>query len=262
VTQNGDCGFWNVSRDDYTTTSGKLAGKKLVSIARKASAALVSSGDEVEFWNLAKWVKRACPVDRSSKVRAIALSPDGARAAIGYAKPLVQVVDVQQRKVLATWDALSGEIRALDFSDDLELVLVGTARGTLHLLGLSRAGEEIGKAQAGTSPIRAVAVAPNRRMFASAADDGKLSVFARDMKPTFTVPMGNIDSLCFLGQKDFAIAVGGSDGTIRIVTVGTGRTVASFQVGRASICSLAASSDPVCLVWGAADGQVGQIGLP
>ncbi len=267
VTKNGECGFWNVLKDEFTPTTGKIAGKALAAIAAKASIAVVASGDEAEVWDLAKWVKRACPLDSSSTVRAIALSPDGTRAAFGYAKPLVQVVDVQKRTVLDTWDALSGEIRAIDFSDDLELVFCGTAVGTLHWLRLSQTAEKIeakkiATAQSGTSPIRAVAVSFNRQLFASASDDGKLTLFGRDMVPTFTVPMGKIESLCFLGQKGFAIAVGTKNGTIKVVTVGTGQTIASFAAGRASIRTLAASSDPICLVWGADDGQVGQVGLP
>ena len=66
----------------------------------------------------------------------------------------------------------------------------------------------------------------------------------------------SIDSLAFLGNEDLVLAVGSGDGTVRIVSVGEGRLLASFPVGPGGVSALAFAAAKPGLFVGTAEGQI------
>ena len=262
VAKNGQCGFWNVATDTFKPSSARLPGLALAAFAPKVPTAIVANAHEASVWDIAGWVRRECPVDGGSEIRSVAISTGASRAAIGYEGSLVQVLDVQARKVVGELRDHGGPVSALAFSSDGLLLVSGTAAGAVRLFRLPNA-EKVGDGFIHTAPIRAVAAAPVGHLLASADAQGIVTVWGRDMQRLFSVPLchSGVGTLCFMGERDLALAAGCNDGTIKVISVGTGRNVASFRLGGAPVTALWFCKDKPGLAAGTAEGKVGLIAM-
>ena len=258
VTQNGECGFWEVGGDRFKPCPGKVFGSDLAAMAEQSPIAVVASAHEANIWDVEKWIKTPCRFEPSAKFSAVALSGDGKKAALGHGRR-VSIFDVGLRKVAVELPMLAERVTALRCSLDAECVLSGTQAGHVDLFQAS-AATKWAKVRMGSHRVmvRAVAVAPNKRLFASGDAEGNVMMVGSDQKRIFQTRLSktSIDSLAFLGNEDLVLAVGSGDGTVRIVSVGEGRLLASFPVGPGGVSALAFAAAKPGLFVGTAEGQI------
>jgi len=256
VTQNGECGTWEVAHDSFRATTAKMPGFQIAAMAQNAPKAVVAGESEAAVWNLAQWLKTACPVDSSGKVESVALSPDGSQAALGYTRSLIDVVDVSRRNAVTKLKGHGGPVTAIAFSDDGHLISGSTA-GSVHLSRPSK-GEKVADGFIHTARISAVAAAPKGLFFASGDEQGAVTVWSPNLARVFSVPLSRagIACICFVGQGEPVVAVGCNDGSVKILNVWTGRILANHQLGKAPVTALAPARKRPGLAAGTADGRV------
>ena len=259
VTRSGECGFWNLASDSFKPARSRLPDFEIAAFGAKVPKVVVARSGEASVWDIVAWIRSDCPVDGSNPIRSVALGPGASKVAIGYENSLLQVVELAGRNVVAHQHGQGGPVTALAFSDDGQYLLSGTAAGAVELSRLTPSPEKQPAGFIHTSPIRALAVAPTGQLFASADEQGTVAVWGRDMQRLFSVPLCKIGigTLCFLGVKDLALAVGCNDGTIKVISVGAGRLVSSFRLGGAPVTALSFASDKPGLAAGTGEGHVG-----
>jgi hypothetical protein len=262
IAKNGQCGFWNVVTDTFKPASARLPGFAFAAFGPKVPTAIVANAHEASVWDIAGWIRTELPVDGGSAIRSVALSTGVSRAAIGYEGSLVQLLDVRARKVVGELRDHGGPVSVLAFSDDGQLLVSGTAAGAVRLFRLPNA-QKVGDGFIHTTPIRAVAAAPAGHLLASADELGIVTVWDRNMQRVFSVPLchSGVRTLCFMGERDLALAAGCNDGTIKVISVGTGRNVANYRLGSAPITGLWFCKDKPGLAAGTAEGKVGLIAV-
>ncbi len=262
VSKLGECGAFEPASDGWKPYSVRLPPFEQASVAQALPRAALATDRAAIVWDLAAGKRVDHAADPANRLCSVALSPDGARLALGHAQGLVRVVEALTGRALAEIAGLGSKVSALAFSSDGQLVLAGTSGGTTLLL---RVGSRLDKAwedRAQRPPVTAVALS-GAGLFASADDTGAVFVFGKDGKRRASAALASrgVRALCVCGDGPFALAAGGGDGSVRIVDPASGALAATHAVGSAAVISLAWARARSALVAGTAAGQIALLAL-
>jgi len=257
VAKLGELGIWEVPEDRFAASGVRLPPFDQAGVAQGAARVALATERAALVFDLAQGKKTEHPVDPAKRLRAVALSADGSRMALGYEQHGVEVVEVASRRSLGTLSAQGGRVTALAFSEDGQALVLGTAAGAVQIARLGRTEKPI-EERAHRSAVTALAVAGKGQAYATADESGLIAVWGKDGKrrASATLAGRGVRVLCFAGDGPYALAAGCGDGTVHIVNPETGAVVAKHAVGGAAMTALAYARGKMALAAGTASGQV------
>jgi WD40 repeat protein/serine/threonine protein kinase len=171
---------WGTGKSENT----RVLGKPGISIALGVispdgqialTAPAIERKEPLHVWNL-KTREVQSLVMKSGKIRSIALSRDGLRAAGGCDDKVVRVVDITNQKELGCFKGHTGVIHAVAFSFDGQRVLSGSADKTLRLWDIA-SGKELRIFTGHKSAVTSLAFSPDGRLAVSGSEDGEIRVW-------------------------------------------------------------------------------------
>lgn len=180
----------------------------------------------VRLWSLADGAQRVLE-GHTQNVNGVAFAPDGK-----------SLVSVGYDSALRIWPLAGGApqtimlpapLNAVAIAPDGEIV-TGGADGEVRFLTLE--GKEVGKAQAGPTPVAALAISANGTLVAAAEIGGSVAVIDRKARTVTRTLAGSgkpVWSVAFL--PDNTLLTGGADGTIRHWNAMTGDAIGSSLRG-------------------------------
>src|SRR6185437_13730376 len=135
---------WELDTDGYKISSVRLPPFEQSALACGNPRAAVVTDKAVLIADLVSGLKVELGIDVSNRPSAVAVTADGARAAIGQSQGQVQVAEVTSKKVLVQIAAKSSRVTALAFSEDGTLLVVGWANGAVQVHRLAPKQEKLG----------------------------------------------------------------------------------------------------------------------
>jgi hypothetical protein len=264
VSKLGECGTWEPAADGWRPFAGRLPPFEHASLARALPRVALATDRAAVVWDLVQGKRTDHACDPANRVHAIALSPDGARLALGHAQGHLRVLDASAGRVLAELPGPGPRVSAVAFSGDGQIVAAGTAAGGTLLLRLAGGRlEKIGEDRPQRPPVTAVAAAAAGQHFASADENGGVVTFGRDGKRLATASLGSrgVRTLAFLGDGPFALVAGCGDGSVKVLDPSSGAVVASHAVGTAAVTALSWARERTALAVGTAAGQVALLAI-
>jgi WD40 repeat protein len=257
VAKLGELGIWEVPEDRFAASGVRLPPFDQAGVAQGAARVALATERAALVFDLAQGRKTEHPVDPAKRLRAVALSADGSRIALGYEQHGVEVVEVASHRSLGTLSAQGGRVTALAFSEDGQALVLGTAAGGVQIARLGRMDKPI-EERAHRSAVTAVAVAGKGQAYATADESGLVAVWGKDGKrrASATLACRGVRVLCFAGDGPYALAAGCGDGIVHVVNPETGAVVAKHAMGGAPVTALAYARGKMALAAGTASGQV------
>jgi len=258
VSKLGECGTWEPASDGWRPFAVRLPPFEHAALAQAVPRAALATDRAAVVWELAQGKRVDHAVDPANRLHAIALSPDGARLALGHAQGLVRIVEAVSGRPVAELAGLGAKVSALAFSADGQLVLAGTSAGATFLLRAAGRLEKAWEDRPQRPPVTAVALAGTGQLFASADDTGAVVLFGKDGKRRGSAALASrgVRSLCVCGDGPFALAAGCGDGSVKVIDPATGALAATHAVGSAPVTSLAWARGKGALVAATTAGQV------
>ncbi|HSN93399.1 MAG TPA: hypothetical protein VLS93_19365 [Anaeromyxobacteraceae bacterium] len=264
VSKLGECGTWEPASDGWRPFGGRLPPFEHAALARAIPRAALATDRAAVVWDLAQGKRTDHPCDPANRVHAIALSPDGARLALGTAQGVVRVLDAASGRALAEMPGPGPKVSAVAFSADGQLLAAGTASGATAFLRLAGGRlERTGEDRAQRPPVTAVAAAGAGQLFASADENGGVVVFGSDGRRRASAALGSrgVRVLAFCGDGPFALLAGCGDGSVKVLDPERGAVVASHAVGTAAVTALSFARERTALAVGTAAGQVAVLAI-
>jgi hypothetical protein len=264
VSKLGESGTWDPIADGWKASGVRLPPFEHAALARTSPRAALATDRAAVVWDLGASGKRTDhPIDGGNRIHAIALSPDGARLAVGHAQGLVRVLDAVSGRVAGELAGLGAKVSAVAFSADGQLVVAGTSSGATLVLRISAGRlEKVAEDRPQRPPVTAAAVAGAGQLFASADENGGVTVLGKDGKRqgSATLASRGVRALAFCGDGPFALAAGCGDGSVKVVAP-SGAVVATHRVGAAAVTALSWARDRAVLAAGTAAGQVAVLAI-
>jgi WD40 repeat protein len=258
VTRLGECGVWDVPADRFEGSGLRLPPFEQAAVAEGARRVVLATERAALVFDLAGAKRTEHAGDPARRLRAVALTRDGARMALGFDPPLVRVIEVASRKVVGELPLQGARISALSFSEDGQALAVGTGGGAFLALRLGTRIEKVAEERAHKGAVTAVAVAGKGQLFASADEGGLVAVWSKDGKrrAAATLPGRGVQSLCFAGTGPYALLAGCGDGSVRAVDPDSGAPGATHAIGGGAVTALSWARDKMAAAAGTASGKV------
>jgi hypothetical protein len=264
VSKLGESGTWEPAADGWRPFPGRLPPFEHASLARAVPRVALATDRAAVIWDLAQGKRTDHALDPANRVHAIALSPDGARLALGHAGGQLRVLDAAAGRALAELPGPGPKVSAVAFSADGQHLAAGTGGGGTLLLRLAGGRlERIGEDLARRPPVTAVAAAGTGQLFASADEAGGVATFGRDGKRLASAALASrgVRALAFCGDGPFALVAGCGDGSVKVLDPSSGEVVASYPVGSAAVTALSWARERAALAVGTAAGQVALLAI-
>eukprot|EP00698_Gefionella_okellyi_P020537 TRINITY_DN6458_c0_g1_i1.p1 TRINITY_DN6458_c0_g1~~TRINITY_DN6458_c0_g1_i1.p1 ORF type:complete len:1530 (+),score=223.92 TRINITY_DN6458_c0_g1_i1:222-4592(+) len=165
-------------------------------------------------------VPRRIPLSESTSApsrfpSAATMSHDGRLAFIGYNNGLLQLVDLEDAAIVASWQAHSDTIVCVTLSDN---GIVGLSAGTDHVVRAWNVttGVLLHELAAHSAPVRCMAVSPDGRCAITGADDHTARVWSLTTAEEWYTLHGHADSVVFVMLTADNLAYTASlDGTLK-----------------------------------------------
>ncbi len=263
VTRLGECGVWALPEDQFAAGSVRLPPFEQAAVAEAPGRVALATERVALVFDLATGKRTEHAGDPARRLRGVALTRDGARMALGFDPPLVRVVEVATRKLLAEIPGEGARITALAPSEDGGALAIGTGDGGFRIVRLAPKVEQLPEERVHRRAVTAVAVAGKGQLFASADDSGLVVVRAKDGKrrASATLDARGVHALCFTGDGPYALAAGCGDGSVRVLNPETGAVVATHAIGSGAVTALSYARGKMALAAGTAGGKVTLLAL-
>lgn len=211
--------------------------KHLVFLAEKPNGRLLAAGESkgvVEVWDLEK-SERILSLKASGEIR---LSPDGNRIAIfNEGNHSIDIFDVKTGNPVTTLKEFPGG--EFTFSPDNSLLAAGLRTGNVRLWDVNT-GTAVSVLTEATSSVMAVAFSPNREMLAASGSNGVVWIWdTRSGVLVRTIqgfksrneenPIGVSASALAFSPNSRTLALGSTEGLVRLVDVASGDLVHNFD---------------------------------
>jgi WD40 repeat protein len=192
-----------------------------------------------------------------ASVDALAVSPDGLRLAAGLADKTVRVIDPDTGAVTRTLDGLPANPLAVAFPPSGDVLVSGSADGTLIWWDLAGGGKQVVPA-AHRGPIDGAAFSPDGNLLATGGGDGVVHLWEAGTRKRVRVlrgPTSNVIRVAF-GPDGQLLAAGSHDKTARVWEVATGRQLAVFRGHTEFVRGVGFSPDGASLATASWDGTI------
>ncbi len=256
VTRLGECGLWEVPEDRWAAGALRLPPFEQAALAQGAARLALATERAALVFDLAQGKRTEHAGDAARRLRAVALTPDGSRLALGFDPPLLRVVEVATRKVIAEVPSQGTRVAAVAFAADGQALAYGTGSGAVRVVRLGPKPEPLAEHPSHRLAITALAASPDGERFASGDDSGLVTIWGSDGKrrASATVPGRGVRSLCFAG--DDALVAGCGDGSVRVLDARSAAVAAACPVGSGAVTALAWAAGKMALAAGTAAGRV------
>jgi WD40 repeat protein len=227
-------------------------GKFLAAASRDQTVKIYEVSTSQELHTLREHTDRANSVAELS--HAVAFSPDGSIVATSCHNA-IRIWDWKAGKLLKTWPGHEGQIKALVFSSDSQLLASGGADQGLRLWNVTT-GTEIACLRGHTSDIWSIAFHPNgRELYSSSGSENLIRVW--DIQRALQSTMerrhdGPVYDVAFSPDGPF-FASAGSRGEVRIWTLDSPQHIHELHCHDSEVRALAFSRDGRWLVTAGAD---------
>ncbi|HYX90642.1 MAG TPA: protein kinase family protein [Myxococcaceae bacterium] len=260
ITRLGECGKWGLPDAGFRKGARRLPPFDRASFAlNSAKAGLVNSRSALVV-DIDKGSKTEINLDASDRASAVALSPDGGKLALGHQSGRLQMIESATKRTMDSVSAPTPATRvtALAFADDGQSLMVGMETGRVSIYHSKSKLEKVADGTHHKISISALAVAGAGAMFASADDGGSVTLFDKNGDKLRAVSVGkSVGALTFVGDGTiWALAVGCSDGNVKVLDVSNGSVIASHSIATAAVTSLAFAKGKMALAVGTSAGKV------
>lgn len=261
--------LWETATGKEIKTYGGPTGhqKMVISVAFSPDGQLIASGsadNTLKVWD----VPLSAPLrthKAAAETQAVALSPDGKKAAYGGKDGQVRIVNAADFKELAKCDGHRGPVTGLAFNANGQVLASVGADRTLRFWSVAK-GEPLAVVGAHTAPANAVTVLPNN-LACTVGDDGQLRSWQVPAAPTgkrFPDATGTLHALT-LSADGNQLFVGGADKSVRHFN-NAGQLVRAFAGADADVNTIAVNTNNTqiaagtqsrrVVLWNAGDGKV------
>jgi hypothetical protein len=264
ISKLGESGTWDPVGDGWKASGVRLPPFEHAALARAVARAALATDRAVAVWDLPQGKRAEHAVDPANRAHAVALSPDGARLAVGHAQGAVRVVEAISGRALAEIAGLGAKVSALAFSADGQLLAAGTAAGAalLFRIGAGRL-EKMAEDRGQRAPATAVAVAGDGPLLACGDEAGGVVLLGKDGKRQAAAALASrgVRALAFCGEGPFALAAGCGDGSVKVLDPASGAVVASHSLGSVAVTAVSWAREKGALAAGTASGLVAVLAI-
>ncbi|HLO89230.1 MAG TPA: P-loop NTPase fold protein [Nostocaceae cyanobacterium] len=192
-----------------------------------------------------------------NEVRAVAISPNGRRIAVGLANGTIEIWDLLIRDKWATCTGHTDYVNSVAFSPDGQTVVSGGEDQTLRLWDIN--GNPIGQPfQGHTDDVNSVAFSPDGQTIASGSSDQTIRLWdinGNAIAPPFEGHSGSVFAVAFRPDGQ-TIASGSSDTTVRLWDLEGNAIRQPFEGHTNTVFSVAFSPDGYKLISCSGDNTV------
>jgi len=245
------------------TYSGHSNGVSAVAWSPDSKRIASASYDQtVQVWNAQTGQLLQTYTDQGSPVLAVAWSPDGKKLVSGSVDQALKVWDAASGKTLDSDYGHKDQVTSVAWSADGQHIASGSADNTVivyQALPLVSTYTYTGH----SDTVQAVAWSPDSKRLASASNDQTVQLWdATDGGNAYTYH-GHSDQVWAVAWSPNGkrIASGSFDNTMQIWQARDGNALNTSQ-DNTHVISVAWSPDGLIVVWGDADGNVGQVQVP
>lgn len=213
--------------------------------------AIADAESNVTLWDAASGEKLFAWPAHTTRINALAFSPDGTRlvtASDDYKARVWNILDAKNPHLLTTLE-LSAEIKSIAFRADGKLLLLGLNNGIARVRDLSTE-TDTATLRGHTDTISSVAFSPNGESIATASLDGTAKVWdLKTGKELFTLSgHTNAVTMIAFSPDGKRIATVGRDGAAKLWNVETGQEELTLPGDDAALTGAAFSPDGKRLV--------------
>ena len=220
----------------------------------------------VRIWNMTSRETVAVLRGHKGGVLAVAFSPDSRVIASGGHDDKVRIWDVASGQQILGLDVHLGLVRSVGFSPDGSKLFSGSYDGTVRVWETGT-GHLLNTINLGCGPIHALTMSQDGRYWAAGCDDGTIVVWNTEEETKRRVLKGHSSDVKTVGfiravkavalSSDAKILIsGGTDETVRVWEVETGRILHVLQGHEAPVRSVAFQPDGSLLASGSYDGTI------
>lgn len=231
-----------------------------LAIAPDGKIAASSSYDRtVILWQLSTGRVLHVLNSHTGRIYGVDISPDGKWVASSSGDKSIKLWKLSNGNLMRTLGGLFGghnqAVIAVAFSPNKRTLVSGSSDRSVKLWQIS-SGKELRTLTGYSCPVRAIAICPNGKLFASGGTDCALRIremngrLIRSHRGDF-----KIISLAYCPDGN-AIAVGGEDGQIQLWDGEGTHVINSLQHSNSAVCAVTFSPDSKTLVTGAKDGSI------
>lgn len=260
--------LWETATGKEVKTFGGPQGhtKMVLSVAFSNDGTMIASGgvdNTAKVWD----VPVSTPLRTlaaSEGAHAVALSPDGAKLAVGTKDGLVKLFNVADFKELAKMEGHVGAVNALSFSANGQVLASAGADRTVRFWNAAN-GQLIAAVGAHSGAVNNVAIHANNTAASSVGDDGQLKIWTVPPVAARTLPAHAASILgLFVTADGNQVLTASADKTVRHALT-AGKEVRSLTGPNAAVTSVAlnpqgnliagGTADSRLYLWTAADGK-------
>lgn len=197
-------------------------------------------------------------------VAAVAFSPDGKTVATGSFDKTIKLWDAAAQKEVRALDGHAGMVLTVTFTKDGTKLLSGGEDNLVKLWNLAAAAQQPKALPASPAPIKALAATKDGKLLAGACEDGNVRLYdVASLMPVrdFGGHGGPVFAAVFSpdGARLYTAA---ADRSVRVFETGSGKPLASQEIGSQPATSLALLPKEDGFVVGKSTGQVERFPLP
>ncbi|MEM6612847.1 MAG: NB-ARC domain-containing protein [Cyanobacteria bacterium P01_C01_bin.72] len=255
----------DLAKSVFTSTLGNV-----LSAAFSPDGKIIATGDtdcQIRFWSVTTGQLLATCKGHTNWVRSIAFSPDGQTLISGSGDRTIKFWQVQDAVCIKTCRGHESEIFSVAYSLDGRAIASASGDNIIRIWDTFTA-QCIGVYRGHTNSIRAVAFSSDGLTLASGSDDNTVRIWdiaSQKCRQILTEHNGWIRSLAFSpipstslekGDKREILASGSGDRTIKLWSLDSNKSLATYNLHDGDVSAIAFSSDGLTLASGSSDRTV------
>jgi WD40 repeat protein len=254
VANETDILVWNATDNSLTQTLKAGFPAWQTCLAFHPNGKSLVSGDDfghVKLWDLQTGSLKNDVTGDDNSISSLAFSPDGQRLAFAGSSGNVGLVDSAALTKLASFPGFDESVTGLAWTADGATLVMAGSEGSIKTL-LAKTGQMVSKLEPLDYGIRTLDLSPNGNQMVIATYDGNVQAMSLAGKSLWKTTLSSADPLVVRFSPDgSSIALGGSDGTVRLLDASDGKTLYSLTNHSDGVYALAFRPDGTRLLVGA-----------
>ncbi|HTR56513.1 MAG TPA: hypothetical protein VMJ10_37825, partial [Kofleriaceae bacterium] len=239
---DGTARIWNLQRGDRRIAQITPNGFNSVEYSQRGDRMIAGGSDGIARVFRADGTPVA-ELTCGAPVRAVALSPDGTRAATGTESGVMRLWDVEGKRVIGELGSVPDGAYVARYRPDGAELAIGGADGVVHVFD-AKTGAPIAKLEGHHDGVWGLAYSDDGSLLATSSDDKTIRIIDSDRKLVHAIgPLSaEVNSVAFDPSGRHLAAVS-SDGMLRVFRVDTGEVVVERAAHHANVATVAYSRD-------------------